>query len=226
LGASVARYLAARGFAVAVHANSHPEPAELLAKEIGNGAIAVTADVTDWDAMQAMVDQVRAELGTPQVLVACAGIRKDYLLAGQSVADWKKVIDVNLIGTMHLVRAALPRMLKARKGTIISVVSPAASMGNPGQTAYSASKAGLIGFTRSLAHEIGQRGLTANAISPGFMATEMTSDISPVIIDFIVQRSPMRKLAEPDEVAKAVGFLVDSPQVTGQVIAVDCGLSA
>jgi 3-oxoacyl-[acyl-carrier protein] reductase len=225
LGAAVTRRLQASGFAVAIHYCSDRGAAEALVDGV-EGSFAVQADLSDWDAVQAMSDRVHQRFGSSVgVLVNCAAIRGDAPMAGQSPAEWRRIIDVNLLGTFHTCRALSPRMLQHRYGRIVNVVSPAGQVASPGQTAYSASKAGVIGMTRSLAHECGRRGVTVNCLSPGLMATSMTSGLPPEVVGAIVDRMAVAEMVPLDEVAAAVDLLIASPHLTGQVLAIDGGIT-
>ncbi|MHB8464115.1 MAG: 3-oxoacyl-ACP reductase family protein [Acidimicrobiales bacterium] len=226
LGGAVAEVLDRRGCRVAVHYASNKEAAAAVAARLVHAPIEVHADVADWHQVKDMTDEVLRAFGRVDVLVNCAGIRRDFLLAGQGVEEWRHVIEVNLLGTFHVTRALVPMMLRARKGAIINVVSPAALFGNPGQSAYCASKAGVVGLTRALAHECGRRGVTVNALSPGFMETPMTAGVPADIQRQILERTPMRRAGGPEEIAETVSLMLDASYMTGQVISIDGGLTA
>jgi 3-oxoacyl-[acyl-carrier protein] reductase len=172
-----------------------------------------------------MVDDVTERLGPVSVVVNSGAVRKDGLMATQSVCEWTETIQVNLLGTFHVIRAVLPGMLQRRWGRVVNVVSPAGLMGSRGQTAYSASKAGVIGLTRSLALECGRRNVTVNALSPGFMETELTRAVPDDIREGYLARTAVRRFATPEEVAAGVELLVDSDYMTGQVLSIDGGLA-
>ncbi|MFI2189697.1 SDR family NAD(P)-dependent oxidoreductase [Streptomyces sioyaensis] len=225
LGAACAKALDANGYRLALHCTSNEEGARKVAAELTHPAIVVRADVGDWAAVTGMVEQVTNELGAVSVLVNSGAIRRDGLMATQSIEDWVATIQVNLIGSFHTSRAVLPAMLRARWGRIINVVSPAGLVGSKGQTAYSASKGGVIAMTRSLALECGRRHVTVNALSPGFMATELTHDVPDEARKHFADRTPIRRFVTPDEVAKGMELLVDSDAMTGQVLSIDGGLS-
>lgn len=226
LGAAVAQRLDSMGFRVLVHYFENAERAREVAAKLDNGA-AVQADLTCWDDVTNLEETASTMLdGSIGVLVNCSGLRIDGLMATQSVRDWKRVIDINLLGTFHSCRAFLPRMLRERVGRIVNVVSPAAVVGSPGQTAYSAAKAGVIGMTRSLAHECGRRGVTVNCLSPGYMDTAMTASIPPSVREALLGRAAVSTSVEPDEVAAAVELIVEAPHLTGHVLAVDGGLGS
>lgn len=225
LGGAIARVLDARGFRVAVHYGTGADRAAEVRSGLSRPAMTVAADVTDWPSVSAMTARVRAELGDVSVLVNAAGVRRDALLAAQPVDEWTRTVEVNLMGTFHACRAVLPRMLARRWGRIVNVVSLAASTGSAGQTAYSAAKAGVIGLTRSLAVECGRRGVTVNAISPGFMATALTADVPDPLRAAFLARTPLGRFGTPDEVAAGISTFLDGDYVTGQVLSIDGGIS-
>lgn len=225
LGASIAKLLDARGFRVALHYSGNEDGARKVQADLTNPSTVVRADVGDWDSVRAMTEQVTAELGGVSVLVNSGAIRRDGLMATQSVEDWQATIQTNLIGTFHTCRAVVAGMLSRRWGRIINVVSPAGIIGSRGQTAYSASKAGVIGFTRSLALECGKRNVTVNALSPGFMETRLTGEVPDEIRKGFLDRTAVRRFGTPDEIAEGVGLLLDAGYMTGQVLSIDGGLS-
>ncbi|MFS8099444.1 3-oxoacyl-ACP reductase FabG [Lentzea alba] len=225
LGASIAKLLDSKGFRVALHYSGNEDGARKVQAELTNQSTVVRADVGDWDSVRTMVDQVTEELGRVSVLVNSGAIRRDGLMATQSVEDWQATIQTNLIGTFHTCRAVAAGMLSQRWGRIINVVSPAGIIGSRGQTAYSASKAGVIGFTRSLALECGKRNVTVNALSPGFMETKLTGEVPDEIRKGFLDRTAVRRFGTPDEIAEGVGLLVDAGYMTGQVLSIDGGLS-
>ena len=188
-----------------------------------NGAD-VQADVSDPEQVVAAFAQVRERFGPVLVLVNNAGIREDGLAIRMSAGDWQKVVDVNLSGAFHCTRPALDDMLKARWGRIVNVSSVVAERGNPGQANYAAAKAGLLGLTRTLAREMGRKGITCNAVTPGVIDTDMTTDVA----GDLKQAVPAGRVGRPEEVAGAVAFLVseDAAYVNGATLAVDGGLGA
>jgi 3-oxoacyl-[acyl-carrier protein] reductase len=199
-----------------------------LIEDAGGRASAFQADVAENEAVAAMVEAVTAELGPPTIVVANAGTNKDGLAVRFSMSDWDRVIGVNLTGAFACIRGALPHMMKARWGRIVAVASAAALRGNAGQTAYSASKTGLVGLIRSLAKEYAGRGITANAVCPGFVDTEMTSSVSNKVRAGYVEMIPAGRLGTPEETAAAIRFLAseEASYVNGAVVAVDGGLTA
>jgi 3-oxoacyl-[acyl-carrier protein] reductase len=225
LGSAIAKVLDGKGFRVALHYSSNEEAVRKLQPELTNPSIVVRADVADWDSVKAMEEAVSAGLGPVSVLINSGAVRKDGLMATQSVADWQETIQTNLVGTFHTCRATLPGMLRQRWGRIVNVVSPAGLIGSRGQTAYSASKAGVIGLTRSLALECGKRKVTVNALSPGFMETKLTEQVPDEVRRGFYDRTAIRRFGLPEEIAAGVGLLVDSDYMTGQVLSIDGGIS-
>jgi 3-oxoacyl-[acyl-carrier protein] reductase len=194
-----------------------------LAKELGGFAKAVKADAGNKLASQALIDETFAEFGRLDALVNNAGITKDTLLIRMSDDDWDQVLQTNLTGVFYTTRAAAKVMMKQRSGAIVNISSVSGIYGNAGQTNYSAAKAGLIGLTKSVAKELGSRGVTVNAVAPGFIATDMTDDLphKEKILDHI----PLKRFGQPEDIAKAVVFLVTSGQyITGQTLQVDGGI--
>jgi 3-oxoacyl-[acyl-carrier protein] reductase len=216
IGLATAQAFAAAGDRVAV--TSRATPVE--------GFLSVPCDVTsDGDVDEAFAT-VEAELGPVEVLVANAGVNADMLLLQMKPESWSQVIDTNLTGTYRVTRRAVPKMIRARRGRIILVSSVVAMTGSAGQANYAASKAGMIGFARSLAREIGSRGVTVNVVAPGFTETDMTAALSEARRQEITAAVPLQRMASPDEIASAITWLA-SPSagyVTGAVIPVDGGL--
>ncbi|MCT2581967.1 SDR family NAD(P)-dependent oxidoreductase [Actinophytocola gossypii] len=225
LGQALAMELDALGCRVAVHYNRSVDAARAVAGKLDNPSIVVGGDIGSWDAVGTMFEEIQEGLGPVDVLVNNGGIRRDALMAMQSPQDWHEVIRTNLLGTFHTTRAAVGGMLRRRWGRVINIVSPSGLIASSGQTAYSASKAGIIGLTRSLAAEVGRRGVTVNALSPGFMETPMTSGLSDAVVDGIREKSPIPRFPTPEEVAVAMRLFLDSDCVTGQVVSVDGGVS-
>jgi 3-oxoacyl-[acyl-carrier protein] reductase len=185
----------------------------------------VSGSVASWDAVNVLYNEIKERLGPVDVLVNNGAIRRDALMAMQSPEAWREVIETNLIGTFHTSRMAIGHMLRQRWGRIINVVSPSGLIATAGQTAYSASKAGVIGLTRTLAAEVGRRGVTVNALSPGFMITNMTKDLPGEIGQNIRERAPIPRFGLTDEVARSMGFFLASDYMTGQVVSIDGGVS-
>ena len=190
----------------------------------GKGAKAITLDVTDFAAVKETATEIKKEFGSIDILVNCAGIRKDGLLAMMKEEAFDQVIDVNLKGTFNMIRHIGPIMMKQRGGSIINISSLAGVMGNAGQVNYSASKAGVIGITKSVARELVSRGVRCNAIAPGFIGTEMTAEFEDN--DAVLETIPMKRMGSPEEVAELIAFLASekSSYITGQVINIDGGM--
>jgi len=226
IGRAVALALAAEGAMVAVNYARLGEAAQAVADEIaqaGGRAIALEADVSQAEQVEALVGQLRQQYGRIDVLVNNAGIARDGLMLRMKPQDWQAVLDLNLTGTFLCTQAASKLMLKQRSGRIVNIASVAGEMGNPGQANYSAAKAGLIGLTKTVAREMAERGVTANAVAPGFIATDMTRDLDS---EQILSQIPLGRYGQPEEVAGAVRFLAADPAaayITGQTLNVDGG---
>lgn len=228
IGRAVALALAAVGAKVAVnYARSSTAADEVVAQIESNGgsAIAVQADVAQPDQVDALIKTVTDKWGRIDVLVNNAGITRDTLLLRMKLEDWQAVIDLNLTGVFLCTKAVSKIMLKQRSGRIVNIASVAGEMGNPGQANYSAAKAGVIGFTKTVAKEFASRGVTVNAVAPGFIATDMTHDLTNT--EEILKYIPLGRYGEADEVAGLVRFLAADPAaayITGQVMNVDGGM--
>ena len=227
IGKATAIELARQGAKVVVNYARSSEAAEATVKEIttaGGDAIALQADVSQAEQVDSLIKTTLDKFGQIDVLVNNAGITKDTLLLRMKPEQWQAVIDLNLTGVFLCTKAASKIMLKQRSGRIINIASVAGQMGNPGQANYSAAKAGVIGFTKTVAKELANRGVTVNAVAPGFIATDMTEDLkSDKIIDFI----PLGRYGIPEEVAGTIRFLAADPAaayITGQVFNVDGGM--
>jgi len=228
IGAATALALAEAGARVAL-VDRDGEGIERTADAIGRAgsdALAIPADVTDAPAMERAVDTVVAEWGRLDVLVNNAGIVRDATLGKVSDDDWAATVDVNLRGTMIGTRAALRPMRTAGAGRILSATSVVARMGNYGQTAYAASKGGIIGMTRAWARELGPLGITANAVAPGFIDTEMSRGVPEKVLSGLLRRTPAGRLGRPEEVAAVYVFLASdlASFINGAVVGVDGGL--
>jgi len=228
IGGAVARHLAGAGFAVAAHFHRTAADAEALVDELvraGGQAVAVSCDLVDAEATEAMVDELGGRLGPVGVAVNAAGLREDGLLVRQPADAWRRVIEVNLFGTVNVCRAVLVPMLKARSGRIVNVVSPSAVRAIPGQTAYGASKGAVVSFTRTLAKEVGRRNVTVNAVSPGLVDSRMSEGVGDDAVDTLLGWTATGRKTTGEEVADAAGFLVANGGVTGVVLPVDGGMS-
>ena len=230
IGRAIALELAGAGAAVAVNYATRAEAADEVVKlisERGGTAIAVGGDVSDPESVATIFEKVTDALGPVEILVNNAGITRDNLLARLGVEDWDQVIAVNLRSAYLTSKAALRAMLRARWGRIISVSSVAGVSGNAGQTNYAASKAGLIGFSKSLAKEVGSRGITVNVVAPGFVETDMTDALGQDTAAAAAASTSVGRLGRPEEIASAVGYLAseEAAYVTGQVLVVDGGLA-
>jgi 3-oxoacyl-[acyl-carrier protein] reductase len=200
---------------------SGSEEAESVASEIGGRA--VQADVADPDEAKRLVE----EAGDLDILVNNAGLTRDTLIARMSDEDWRAVVDTNLGGTFHTCRAAARGMLRRRSGSIVNVSSIVGLRGNPGQTNYSASKAGIIGFTKALARELGSRGVRANVVAPGYVSTRLTEVLPDDLKEQMLGATPLGRFGDPEDVAAAVRFLCsdEASFITGDVLLVDGGLA-
>ena len=230
IGRAIALELAKNGFDVAVNYNRSGEQAEALCNEIkalGVKAGAFQADVSDPEQVKRLFSEIKDSLGAVNVLVNNAGITRDTLLMRMKPEDWQAVLTTNLNAAFYCTQAAVRDMAKNRWGRIISIASVVGLTGNSGQANYAASKAGIIGFTKSVAREYAARGITANAIAPGFIDTDMTEVLKPEMKEAILKSIPAGRMGSPEDVAKAVAFLAGeaSSYITGQTIAVDGGMT-
>lgn len=229
IGKEIAMELAENGFDIALNYRSEKDAQSNVKEEIeklGVRCELVKADVSNFEQCEEMVKETIEKFGRIDVLVNNAGITKDGLIMRMKKEDFESVIDVNLIGTFNVTRNVIPYMIKQRSGRIISLSSVVGVAGNAGQTNYSASKAGIIGFTKSLAKEVASRNILVNAVAPGFIDTDMTKVLSDSVKEGIHAQIPLRRMGTPREVAKVVKFLSsdDSSYITGQVINIDGGM--
>jgi len=225
IGLAIARTLAGCGASV-VLADVDADKAQEAAKSVTGRALGLAMNVARGDEVAAGIARVMTECGRLDVLVNNAGITRDGLLIRMKEEDWDRVIEVNLKGTFHCTKAALGVMIKQRSGRIISIASIVGVMGNSGQANYAASKAAILGFTKSVAREYANRGVTANAVAPGFIKTAMTGQLSEEVQARMREQIPLGRLGTPEDVAEAVAFLASdaAAYVTGQVIHVNGGM--
>lgn len=230
IGRAIALRLAADGHAVAVNYATRSDAADEVVAEItaaGGRALAVGGDVSDEATVDAVFSAVTEALGPVGVLVNNAGITDDQLLLRMSAESFDRVLSVNLRSAFLCTKAALRGMLRARGGRVISISSVSGLSGNPGQANYAASKAALVGFSKSVAKEVGGRGITVNVVAPGFIESDMTDALGDEVRDGVTGRIAVGRLGRPDEIAHAVSFLAsdESAYITGQVVVVDGGLA-
>ncbi len=229
LGRAIARSLGAAGAEVAcvdIDAGALAETADGI-RTAGSRAETFTCDVTDSARVNEVVDQVVKQMGRLDILVNNAGITRDGMIMRMKDDQWDAVVAINLRGTFLFTRAVARPMMKARAGRIVNIASISGLMGNPGQANYSASKAGVIGLTRTVARELASRNITVNAVAPGFIATEMTAKLGEDILSQVQKEIPLGRLGEPQDVADAVLYLASDAAafITGHVLTVDGGLS-
>ena len=229
IGRAAALTLAEAGADVAVIYAGNTAAAEetvRLIEEKGRKGLAIQCDVADEAAVTAMVKDVKKELGRIDILVNNAGITRDGLLMIMKEDDWQAVLDTNLTGAFHCTKAVTRLMMKQRSGSIINITSVVGETGNAGQANYAAAKAGLIGFTKSVAKELASRNIRCNAIAPGCIETDMTAVLGEDTVDAMIKTIPMGRVAQPEEVAKAVLFLASdvASYITGQTLNVDGGM--
>ena len=230
IGRAICLKLAGQGANIVLNYAGNAAAAEetrAACEALGVRALAVQGDVADPAACNALIDTAVETFGQVDILVCNAGITRDNLLMRMSDEEFQKVIDTNLKGTFHCMRAVIRPMMKKRRGRIISISSVVGLIGNAGQINYAASKAGVIGMTRSLAREVASRGITVNAVAPGFIRTDMTDVLSDAVKEGILRSIPLGKLGEAEDVANTVLFLAsdEAAYITGQVLSVDGGMA-
>lgn len=230
IGREIALTLAREGVNIAVNYNSSESAARETAEQIeamGRKAVLLPCDVADFKASGEMVQRAVESLGRLDILINNAGITRDNLLLRMTEKEFDAVLDTNLKGCFHLIRHVAKVMLKQRYGRIVNLSSISGVLGNAGQANYSASKAGIIGLTKSAARELASRNITVNAIAPGFIDTEMTKDLSDSVKESILAQIPMRRFGSTKDIAEAARFLVsdDAAYITGQVIQINGGMA-
>ena len=229
IGRAICMHLAEHGAQVACGYGHDQQAAEGFKREFsekGYQGDVYQCDVTEPDQIVAMVERVAKDFGRLDILVNNAGITSDKTVLKMEVADWQRVLRTNLSSCFYMCKAVLPHMLKYNYGRIINISSVIGLSGNIGQANYASAKAGLFGFTKTLALETARKGITVNAVAPGFVKTEMTEKIPPEIVDKILDQIPMKRFAEPHEISRVVVFLAqeDSAYITGQIYGINGGL--
>lgn len=225
IGKAIALAFAKEGANIVLNGRSEITAEQI--KEIENfgvTCIGISGDISDYEAAGTMIQETIASLGSIDILVNNAGITNDKLLLRMSKEDFSACIEINLVGTFNMTQHTVKRMMKQRSGCIINMASVSGLMGNVGQANYAASKAGVVGFTKSVAREVAPRGITCNAIAPGFIETEMTDVLSDKVKEQMNTQIPLQSFGQVDDVANTAIFLAKSPYITGQVVNVDGGL--
>ncbi|WP_248315860.1 3-oxoacyl-[acyl-carrier-protein] reductase [Staphylococcus aureus] len=229
IGRSIALQLAEEGYNVAVNYAGSKEKAEAVVEEIkakGVDSFAIQANVADADEVKAMIKEVVSQFGSLDVLVNNAGITRDNLLMRMKEQEWDDVIDTNLKGVFNCIQKAIPQMLRQRSGAIINLSSVVGAVGNPGQANYVATKAGVIGLTKSAARELASRGITVNAVAPGFIVSDMTDALSDELKEQMLTQIPLARFGQDTDIANTVAFLASdkAKYITGQTIHVNGGM--
>lgn len=229
IGRSIALQLAEEGYNVAVNYAGSKEKAEAVVEEIkakGVDSFAIQANVADADEVKTMIKEVVSQFGSLDVLVNNAGITRDNLLMRMKEQEWDDVIDTNLKGVFNCIQKATPQMLRQRSGAIINLSSVVGAVGNPGQANYVATKAGVIGLTKSAARELASRGITVNAVAPGFIVSDMTDALSDELKEQMLTQIPLARFGQDTDIANTVAFLASdkAKYITGQTIHVNGGM--
>ncbi|HCZ2600015.1 TPA: 3-oxoacyl-[acyl-carrier-protein] reductase [Staphylococcus aureus] len=229
IGRSIALQLAEEGYNVAVNYAGSKEKAEAVVEEIkakGVDSFAIQANVADADEVKAMIKEVVSQFGSLDVLVNNAGITRDNLLMRMKEQEWDDVIDTNLKGVFNCIQKATPQMLRQRSGAIINLSSVVGAVGNPGQANYVATKAGVIGLTKSAARELASRGITVNAVAPGFIVSDMSDALSDELKEQMLTQIPLARFGQDTDIANTVAFLASdkAKYITGQTIHVNGGM--
>ncbi|WP_171178711.1 3-oxoacyl-[acyl-carrier-protein] reductase [Ruegeria sp. HKCCD8929] len=226
IGGDIARALHDAGASVGL-SGTRVEPLQALADELGERAHVLPCNLGDKEAVEALPKQAAEAMGSVDILVNNAGITRDNLFMRMSDDEWQSVIDVNMTATMKLCKGVIRGMMKARWGRIINISSVVGAIGNPGQANYAASKAGMVGFSKALAHEVATRGITVNAVAPGFITTAMTEKLTEEQKAGLLSQVPAGRMGEPDEIAAAVVYLAspEAAYVTGSTLHVNGGMA-
>lgn len=229
IGRAIAEELGRGGAMVVINYSRSKQPAEELAAKLsrngGSRAVAIQADISDAEQAEGLIEEAAKQFGQVDVLINNAGVNIDRSMKKLSVEDWDKVVQVNLNGCFYTVKAALPYFMQQQSGKVINISSFVGQMGNFGQANYSASKAGMIGFTKTAALELARYGVTVNAICPGFIETDMFSGVPEKMKEAVLDRIPLGRVGKPREVARAVRYLIlDGDYITGQTININGGI--
>lgn len=229
IGRAIAEELGRGGAMVVINYSRSKQPAEELAAKLsrngGSRAVAIQADISDAEQAEGLIEEAAKQFGQVDVLINNAGVNIDRTMKKLSVEDWDKVVQVNLNGCFYTVKAALPYFMQQQSGKVINISSFVGQMGNFGQANYSASKAGMIGFTKAAALELARYGVTVNAICPGFIETDMFSGVPEKMREAVLERIPLGRVGKPREVARAVRYLIlDGDYITGQTININGGI--
>ncbi len=225
IGAAVAIAFAKKGANIILNGRGEIPPKKISEiKALGVECIGVSGDISDYEKAAMMITEAETKLVSVDILINNAGITNDKLVMRMTAEDFKKCLDINLTGTFNMTQHILKKMMKKRVGAIINISSVSGLIGNVGQANYAASKAGVVGFTKSVAREVATRGITCNAIAPGFIATDMTEVLSEKVKEQVEKQIPMQRFGQVEDVANTAIFLAQSPYITGQVINVDGGL--
>ena len=229
IGRAIAVALAEAGADVLITYKGNAAAADAVVAEIaakGRTGVSLKADAADPDSAAAVVAQAMERFGKVDLLVNNAGITRDTLIMRMTAEQWREVLDTNLSGAFYMTKAVVKEMLRAKSGRIINITSVSGQAGNAGQANYSSAKAGMIGLTKATAREVASRGITVNAVAPGFITTELTADLPDAIKEGVKAQTPLGRFGEPQEIAAAVVYLAsrEASYVTGQVLGVDGGL--